>query len=86
MNFKEAIQLLEAFTDFPSKSGEKRPNFSIYDNQNQGYSLSVKAQLIGAEYLNYVKKIVESRKLGVRESKGYLIIYGPEVGIFPKKL
>jgi len=77
LNFSKAIELLEAVTDFHFESSEEKPNFSIYDNQNQGYTLRVKASLVNAEYLKYVKEIVESRKLGMRESEGYLTIYGP---------
>jgi len=77
LNFSEAIRLLEVVSDFPFKPSEKKLGFSIYDNQNQGYTLRVKASLVNSEYLKYVKEIVESRKLGMRESDGYLTIYGP---------
>jgi hypothetical protein len=77
VNFNEAIELLEVVSDFHFKASEKKPDFCIYDNQNEGYVLCVKALLINAEYRNYLKEIVESRKLGIRESEGYLIIYGP---------
>lgn len=76
LNFKEAIELLEVVSDFQCKASEKKPNFCIYDNQNEGYNLSIKANLINAEYRNYIEEMVESRKLGIRESEGYLVIYG----------
>ena len=76
MNFNEAVELLEVVSDFHFKSSEEKPDFCVYDNQNQGYTLCVKAQLINEEYRNYLKEIVESRELRIRESEGYLIIYG----------
>jgi hypothetical protein len=76
VNFKEAIKLLEAVSDFQHKTSEKKPNFCIYDNQNEGYALCVKTNLINAEFRNYIREIVESRKLRIRESDGSLTIYG----------
>jgi hypothetical protein len=76
VNFNEAIELLDAVSDFQFKQLEKKPDFCIYDNENQGYTLCVKAALISEEYHNHLKHIVESRKLGIRESEGYLVIYG----------
>ena len=77
LNLSEAVDLLAAVSDFNFKQSEKRPDFYIYDNQNQGYTLWVKAQLVNPEYLSYVKKIVKSRKLAIRESEGYLVIHEP---------
>ena len=77
MNFNEAIGLLEAVSDFNFKESEEKPDFCIYDNQNEGYSLRIKAHLINTEYRKYIKEIVESRKLGTHESEGYLIIHTP---------
>ena len=77
MNFNEAIELLEVVSDFHFKALEKKPDFCIYDNQNEGYSLCVKAHLINTEYRKFIKEIVESRKLGTHESEGYLIIHSP---------
>jgi len=77
LNFIEAIELLEVVTDFQFKPSEKKPDFCVYDNQNQGYTLCVKANMVNAEYLEHIKATAESRKLGLRESQGYLVIYGP---------
>ena len=63
-------------SDFNFKKSEEKPDFCIYDNQNQGYTLCVKADLVNAEYRKYIKAIVKSRRLGIRESDGYLTIYG----------
>jgi hypothetical protein len=77
VNFSEAIELLEAVSDFHFKSSEEPPDFCIYDNQNQGYSLRVKAKSVSEEYRYYLNDIVESRKLRIRESDGYIVIHGP---------
>jgi O-phosphoseryl-tRNA(Cys) synthetase len=77
VNFNEAIDLLEAVSDFQFEPSEEKPEFSVMDNQNQGYTLHVKAQLVNEKYRKYLVEIVESRKLRIRESEGYLIIYGP---------
>ena len=75
MNLSEAVKLLDAISDFDFKSSEK-PNFSVYDRQTEGVVLCVKANLVTEEYLRYLKKIIESYKLGIRKSEEYLIIYG----------
>ena len=77
MNFEEAIELLAVISDFHYKSPDTKPDFRLVDDENQGYSLWVKASLVNAEYHTYIEKIVGSRKLWKRESEGYLVIYGP---------
>jgi hypothetical protein len=76
LTLNEAIDLLCVVSDFQFKDSEKRPDFCIYDNQNDGYNLRIKAELVTAEYRSYLNEIVKSRKLRIRESEGYLIIYG----------
>ena len=76
MNFKEAIELLAVISDFHYKSPDEKPDFCLFDNEKQGYTLRVKTSLLNAEYRAYIEKIVESRKLGMRELEGYLEIYG----------
>jgi len=76
VNFAEAIELLEAVSAFHFEPSEKEPDFCLYDNENQGYSLCVKADLINEKYRAYLSEIVEARKLRIRESDGRLIIYG----------
>jgi hypothetical protein len=76
VNLNEAIALLAVVSDFHFKDSEKKPDFSIYDNQNEGYVLCVKADLISEEYNNYIKEVVESRKLRMHELDGYLTIHG----------
>jgi hypothetical protein len=76
MNLSEAIDFLDAVSDFHFKESEKKPDFLIYDNQKEGFVLCVKASLVGEKYRCFLGEIVKSRKLGMRESKGYLIIHG----------
>ena len=76
MNLNEAIDLLDAVSAFDFKDSMRIPKFSIYDNQNEGFVLCVKADLVNAKYRDYLKGIVGSRELGMRELEGYLMIYG----------
>jgi hypothetical protein len=76
LNLNDAINLLCVVSDFQFKNSEKKPDFCVYDNQNEGYNLRIKAEMVTAEYRSYLNEIVKSRKLGILESDGYLIIYG----------
>ena len=76
MNLVEAVELLDAISDFNFKDSEKIPNISIYDKEKEGFVLCVKANMVDEEYRDFLKGIVESRKLGMRQSEGYLMIYG----------
>jgi len=76
VNLVEAVELLDAISDFNFKDSEKIPNISIYDKEKEGFVLCVKASLVDEEYRDFLKGIVESRKLGMRQSEGYLMIYG----------
>jgi O-phosphoseryl-tRNA(Cys) synthetase len=79
VNLVEAVELLDAVSDFNFKETEKKPDFYIYDNQKEGYILYIKARSISEEYRNYLKEICKSRNLRIRESEEYpLIIYGNE--------
>jgi len=51
------------------------PRICIYDDQNKGYSLILKADLVSKEYRKYLGKIAESQKLVIKESEGYLQIH-----------
>ena len=77
MNFKEAVELLAVISDFHYKSPDTKPDFFLCDNGKQGYSLSVKTSIVNPEYRSYIEKIVESHKLRMHESEGYLVIHGP---------
>jgi len=77
VNFREALELLSIVSDFQFKSSDEKSDFCLFDNGTQGYALRVKTSLLNAEYHSYIEKIVESRKLGIRELEGYLEIYAP---------
>jgi hypothetical protein len=74
VNLDEAIDLLDDISDFNFKASEK-PNISVYDNQKDGFVLCVKANLVDEEFRDHIAGIAESRKLGIRELEGYLIIH-----------
>jgi hypothetical protein len=76
VNFREALDLLAVVSDFHFKSSDEKSDFCLFDNEKQGYTLHVKTSLLNAEYRAYIEKIVESRKLGMRELEEYLEIYG----------
>ena len=74
MNLSEAIELLDAVSAFHFKASEEKPNFCIFYNQNEGYSLSVKADLSSNKYHRNLREVAESRKLVIRESEGLFTI------------
>jgi hypothetical protein len=75
VNLIKAIELLDAVSDFQFKALEIRPNVSILGSRNDGYNLWIKANLVNEEYRNHLKEVAKLRKLWMRESRGYLIIY-----------
>lgn len=76
MNLADAVELLDAVSAFQFKASEKQPKVIIYDNQTEGFVLCLKANLVNDDYRDYIKGIANSRKLGIHEQEGYLIIYG----------
>jgi hypothetical protein len=76
LNLKEAIEVLDSISDFDFKEFKKKPSFSIYDKQKDGFVLCVKANLVNEEYRNFLQGIVEPRNLRMCELDGYLIISG----------
>jgi hypothetical protein len=76
MNLAEAVELLSVVSAIPVKNPLKSPEICIFFNQGEGYTLRIKRHLVNADYRKHLDEIVESRKLGFRESKRYLIIYG----------
>jgi hypothetical protein len=76
MNLDEAVELLKVVSAIPVKKSAKRPEIRIFNEIGEGYTLAIKTESVNAEYRNHLNKIVESYKLGLRESKRYLIIYG----------
>jgi len=69
------MELQSAAASFHSETPKEAPKFSIYDSQKEGYVLCIKASSVSREYLNFLKNLVTSRKLGIKESEGYIIIY-----------
>ncbi len=78
VNLKEAVDLLDVISNFKFKVSET-PKFCIYDQGKEGHTLWIKADLISQEYRNFLEKIVESGKLGIRKSNEYIVIFGREV-------
>lgn len=76
MNLAEAVELLDVVSKFSFEATEKIPDLHIYDNQKGGFVLCVEAELIREEYRKYIEETVKSRNLRVRETEGYLMIYG----------
>ena len=76
LNLNEALELLDAVSRFDFGMSGKMPTLSIYDNQKEGFVLCVKASLVSEEFYTYISELAESRKLGIRESEGYLVIHG----------
>ena len=79
MNLDEAVELLRIASEIPVKKSTKHPEIRIVHTVGEvmanGYTLRIEKKLADADYLNRLNDIVESKKLAVRESKRYLIIY-----------
>ena len=69
------MELQNAVTTFRLEPQEEKPKLCIYDTQKEGYILYIKANSVSAKCLLFLKKLVNSRKLRIRESEKYLIIY-----------
>ena len=76
MNLNEAVKLLRVVSEIPVKDLVKHPEICIFHEIGAGYTLRVKAASVNADYRSHLDRIAESCKLGVRESKRYIIIYG----------
>lgn len=74
LNLSEAIELLNVVSDFNFEATEKRPTITIYDNQNEGFVICVKASLVSEEYRIYLERVVKSRNLWMRDYEGFLMI------------
>jgi hypothetical protein len=75
LNLLDAVKLLNVVSDFDFKASEKTPRFAIYDNQREGHTIWVEAGSVSEEYRK-LEEIVKSRKLRIRELKGYFVISG----------
>jgi hypothetical protein len=76
LNFADVMELQSAAVLFHGETPNEAPKFSIVDSQKEGYVLCIKASSVSPEHLNFLKNLVTSRKLGIKESEGYIIIYG----------
>jgi hypothetical protein len=76
MNLNRAVELLRVVSAIPVNDSAKHPEIRIFYAVGEGCTLQVKADAVNAEYRNHLRRIVESCKLGLRESEGYLIISG----------
>ena len=76
LNICEAIELLDVVMNYHFNTSEGTPDFCIFDNQNEGYALSVKAYLISQEYRKHLRKVAESRNLLIHESEGVITLQG----------
>jgi hypothetical protein len=70
------MELQNAVVAFRCGTLEKTPKFCIYDTQKEGYVLYIKTSSVNTKCLDFLKNLVNSRRLGIRESEDYLIIYG----------
>jgi len=69
------MELQNAVTTFRPEIPEEKPKLCIYDTQKEGYILYIKANSVSGKCLLFLKNLVNSRKLRIRESEKYLIIY-----------
>jgi hypothetical protein len=76
LNLADVMELQSAAVLFHGETPKEAPKFSIVDSQKEGYVLYIKASSVSPEYLNFLKNLVTSRKLGIKKSEGYIIIYG----------
>jgi hypothetical protein len=77
MNFAEIIELLRTFSAFHETRSGNRPVLSVYDTQDKDevYVLFVRANSASRDFLNFLNYVVETRKLGIRWFKEYLVIH-----------
>ena len=79
MNLGEAVELLRVVSAIPAKKSAKHPESRIIHATGEviarRYTLHIEKKLADADYRNNLNEIVESKKLAIRESKRYLIIY-----------
>ncbi len=79
MNLNEAVELLRVVSAIPVSDSAKHPEISIFhvmgEVLGEGYTIRVKKDSVDEDYRNHLNRIAEFRKLGIRESKCYVIIY-----------
>jgi hypothetical protein len=75
MNLDEAVELLRVVSVIPIRDSANHPEIRILHEIGAGYTLHIKAASVSADTRNHLNRITESRELGIRESKHYIIIY-----------
>jgi hypothetical protein len=75
MNLDEAVELLKVVSAITMKESAKRPEIRIFHEIGEGYTLNIKKESVNGEYRKHLDRIVDSCKLGIRESNSYLIIH-----------
>ena len=83
MNLDEAVGMLRLVSAIPIKKSAKHPEIrvvhAIGEVMAKGYTLHIEKKQTDADYRNRLNGIVESKKLAIRESKRYLIVYRKSV-------
>jgi hypothetical protein len=83
MNLDEAVGMLRLISAIPIKKSAKHPEIRIVhaigEVMAKGYTLRIEKKQTDADYRNRLNGIVESKKLAIRESKRYLIVYRKSV-------
>jgi hypothetical protein len=81
MRLEDVNSLINEVFGCPIKSKDMEdmfitvPNPKVYDAESEGFTLHIKKALVDKSCHDCIKSIVEKRKLKMRESKGYLVIY-----------
>lgn len=81
MKLDEVSDLIREVFGCPLKSEElgdifiSVPNPKVYDAESEGYKLCIKKAIVNESSRDCIQSIVEKRKLKMKESKGYLVIY-----------
>jgi hypothetical protein len=74
LNFVEAVEFLRAVSAFRKKYSGELPKLQVYNAENEGYVIWVKTSSINPEFHNFLRQVVETRGLGIREHEGYLVV------------
>jgi hypothetical protein len=76
MNIFEALELNKTIATFHGKNPQPLSRFRIFETLNLGggYALCINASSVSEEYLSFLKCLAKTRRLGIREFRGYLVI------------
>ena len=74
MNFVESMELLQALVNFCPETLRIAPKTVLYDAEKEGYMVWVNEDSLKSDYLRFMKEIVETRQLRIREQEGYAVI------------